>query len=71
MAELTVVRLLQDPLGEPVAEGGRGDLVRVSKEVLRAVRGDRKARRLVGCDGRSRCLRPNGPARIGGADAAR
>ena len=30
MAELNVVRLLQNPLGEPAPEGARGDLVRVS-----------------------------------------
>src|SRR5690349_17223668 len=30
MAELTVVRLLQNPLGQPAPEGERGDLIRVS-----------------------------------------
>ena len=30
MAELTVVRLLQNPLGQQAPEGERGDLVRVS-----------------------------------------
>jgi hypothetical protein len=30
MAELTVVRLLQNPLGQEAPEGERGDLVRVS-----------------------------------------
>ena len=30
MAELTVVRLLQNPLGQEASEGERGDLVRVS-----------------------------------------
>jgi len=30
MAELNVVRLLQNPLGEPAPQGARGDLVRVS-----------------------------------------
>ena len=30
MAELTVVRLLQNPLGQQASEGERGDLVRVS-----------------------------------------
>ena len=30
MEKLNVVRLLQNPLGEPAPEGARGDLVRVS-----------------------------------------
>jgi hypothetical protein len=30
MAELTVVRLLQNPLGQQAPDGERGDLVRVS-----------------------------------------
>ena len=30
MGELTVVRLLQNPLGQQAPEGERGDLVRVS-----------------------------------------
>lgn len=30
MAELTVVRLLQNPLGQQAPEGERGDMVRVS-----------------------------------------
>ena len=30
MAELTVVRLLQNPLGHPAPDGARGDLIRVS-----------------------------------------
>jgi hypothetical protein len=30
MAELTVVRLLQNPLGQEAPEGERGDLIRVS-----------------------------------------
>jgi ribosomal protein L9 len=30
MAELTVVRLLQNPLGQQAPEGERGDLVRVT-----------------------------------------